>query len=145
MSFYDFKKILRKKLNQTNEKISTLILPILKIDDADNVYYRIDPMYFKPNGQISSGAYNRPEMSVNLERLTTVNKTLKGYAEKGFGVVSLPVGPLRYNHSQKVGHKPVICNYAHSLVIGQKTTPIKQGIQELGQKNILVPPRQNSR
>jgi hypothetical protein len=129
----------RNLLCRANETLSGCILPKQNIKDEENLYFRIHPVFKKPGGAISSGAYNHTEMSTNLERLSSIKKTLKGYV--GFGVVLLPVDPLRKDCLQNVIHKPVIFNYAHSLVIGKKSTPIKQKIKKLGQKTILVMPQ----
>jgi len=132
-------KSLRRKLDALSENIASFVLIKTTIHDNDNVHRRIDPVnHLKPNGDISSAAYSDPSMSTDLERLTTIEKTMKGYV--GFGLVSLPVAFLKEECSQEVRHRPLFCNRAHSLVVGKKKNRIKQLIKQMGNRNILVKP-----
>ena len=97
------------------------IAPIL---DSDNVYRRVPtylPNYFKDDGSVTSLAYKTKRgedgLSVDLERLTTVEKSLLDGVK--FKLFAINVGLIRQIEPDKIDviHNPQNDNLAHCLII----------------------------
>lgn len=100
-----------------------------EIKDEDELYRRIHPTFIKSHGRISSGAFKpkTPDLSVNIARLTTPEKTLYGYPRHGLG--SLPAGTFRIEKLE-IYHVSVSCNYAHAIVYGKITDSMAKRIAD---------------
>lgn len=90
------------------------------ITEEDALYRRFLPYYLKEDGKLSSAAFkdSRKEPSVDLKRLTTINRSLDAnHKQKGFGLAELSAGvPLRLG--LEVLHAPVPENIAHCVIKG---------------------------
>lgn len=95
------------------------------IPDTDQLYRAIPKVWISQNGEISSGAFDGDEMSVDWGARTTARKSLKRFGRPDAGLASIVVQVAREN-SQKVKHNPEFLNYAHTLVIGKKTKSIRR-------------------
>lgn len=101
-----------------------------EIADTDELHRLIFPDHVRSDGSISSAAFMRsrepdPEISVNVARLTTIERTLAPKAGKGHYL-----GVLVAAHPRGIGlsvvHDPVPAdnpwgweeNYAHALITG---------------------------
>lgn len=102
-----------------------IVLPVL---DEDYVLRRVPtflPNYIKPDGTISSLAFNLKKnedgLSVDLERLSSFEKATLGRTD--FRLLKLNCGEIRneINDGIDVIHNPVEGNYAHSLITGKIT------------------------
>jgi len=100
-----------------------------EIEDEDELYRRIHPDWIKSCGKISSAAFKQktPDLSVNIARLTTPEKTLYGYPRHGLG--SLPAGTFRIEKLE-IYHVPVSCNYAHAIVYGKITDAMAKRVAD---------------
>ncbi len=111
-----------------------------EILNEDELYRRFLDVYLKYDGSISSAAFhntsNTDDMSVDLARLTTPEKTVSEYP--GLGVASFLAGLAR-KLKQQVLHDPIPTNIAHSTVRGKKTRSISKKLAE-GSTPILLPP-----
>jgi len=90
-----------------------------EIKDEDELYRRIHPTHVI-NGKISSAAFKQrqPDLSVDIARLTTPERTLSYYPDYGLG--SLAAGFFR-NLKLEVYHAPIPSNYSHAIVYGKIT------------------------
>ena len=105
---------------------------IENIYDEDELYRRVNEQWIKEDGVISSAAFqntsNTDEMSVDLARLTNIEKTSLNNSK--YGVASLKTIDVR-KLDQEVFHSPEQDNYAHSTVKGNKNTRIKKALAKL--------------
>ncbi len=105
---------------------------IKTIYDEDELYRRVNEQWIKEDGVISSAAFqntsNTDEMSVDLARLTNIEKTSLNNSK--YGVASLKTIDVR-KLDQEVFHSPEQDNYAHSTVKGNKNTRIKKALAKL--------------
>jgi len=112
---------------------------ILEIYDDDELYRRIPLYCVKPNGNLSSAAFQNTtgtnDMSVDLGRLTTPEKTAS--VKEDCGVASFYASLARKN-KQEVIHTPMVENDAHSSVRGKKTKSTRRGLTK-GSKIIFCP------
>lgn len=111
------------------------------IQDADDLYRRIAPAHVNSDGTINSGAFTDRQgegISVNLARLTTPEETLRSRPtfELGNLQAAIPTGL-----GLSVRHAPVSGNFAHSLIEGQNTKPIRREMAEAAV--LLIPPDSN--
>ena len=107
----------------------------IQILDHHDLYRRIHPS--QANGEkIISGAFNDYNLSVVLAKLSSPQKTLKGF--HGYGLVSLITGFLRNECEQEVLHDPIRSNHAHSLVRGKKNKKMQRKIRDHA-KTIQLP------
>ncbi len=110
------------------------LLGSLKIPDKELLYRGIHPAYIKPDGEISSGAFQNASKTVNMsvdrQFLTTVNQSWRRFKNKGFGLMSFSAGFAR-SLNQIVRPEPIRENLAHSLVVGPKRKTI---MRELAKK-----------
>jgi hypothetical protein len=109
----------------TNMEIETIF-------DNDELYRRITEKHIKEDGCISSAAFqntsNTDEMSVDLAKITTIEKTTLNNPK--YGVASLMAIGAR-NLDQKVFHSPEQDNPAHSTVKGRKNARIKKALAKV--------------
>ena len=109
------------------------------IFDQDELYRRIFSDWIKEDGTISSAGFQNTsdtnDMSVDLARLTTPEKTVSKYPN--CGVALLTAGFAR-SLDQKVLHDPLPDNIAHSTVKGIKTKSIRRKLA-LGSIIIQLP------
>ena len=102
-------------------------MKVENIHDEDELYRRIWRDHFKPDGSVSSAAFqnttNTFDMSVDLGRLTTPEKTAMGRFDLGVAKFS---AKLARQFEQDVFHDPVPENYAHSTVRGQKSRSVRR-------------------
>ncbi|MGI8550272.1 MAG: hypothetical protein ACR2PL_05645 [Dehalococcoidia bacterium] len=92
------------------------------IGDADALYRRLAPSQVNPDGSVNSAAYKRrglpdPSISVDLARLTTPERALAGFAERGFGLGVLTAGAVRAL-GLSVHHDPLPASRAHAVIEG---------------------------
>jgi hypothetical protein len=113
-----------------------------EIDREDLLNRRVLRCYIKSNGGISSAAFKDrkkpdPELSVDLARLATPERTLSYCPGRGMGVVQVSASvPL--DMGLTVEHCPVPDNDAHCLVKGMTE---KRQCQVLAEKaTIVIPP-----
>lgn len=114
----------------TNLKESILsfysrLLSKRSVADEDLLYRAIHPVFVKPDGTISSGAFNDEKMSVDLASKTTVSKSWKRFQRTQAGLASFPVS-LAKRLKQLVRHDPLPWNHSHTLVLGKKTGSIRK-------------------
>jgi hypothetical protein len=93
--------------------------------DPDELYRGVHPHWVKPNGEISSGAFDGDEMSVDIAKKTTAQRSWARIRKMHAGIASITVGLAR-SLKQEVRHHPVPLNYAHGLVIGKKTSSVRK-------------------
>ncbi|MCK4815888.1 hypothetical protein KA005_08960 [bacterium] len=112
-----------------------------EILNEDELYRRFLDVWLKDDGSISSAAFQNTshtdEMSVDLARLTTPEKTVSQYPT--CGVAGFLAGLAR-KLEQRVLHDPIPGNIAHSKVKGQKTKGIRKKLAK-GSTVVLPPPR----
>lgn len=112
---------------------------VVEIFNEDEIYRRFLLYWVKPNGNLTSAAFQNTtgtdDMSVDLGRLTTPEKTAS--VKEGCGVACFYASLARKN-KQEVLHTPVVNNYAHSSVRGKKTRSIRRELAK-GSK-IIFPP-----
>ncbi len=89
-------------------------------------------MHF-PNGKLMSAAFHNSrfedKMSVDIASRTTVDRSLRKFKRKRFGLVSFSVG-LAKKLNQRVSHEPVPLNHAHGSVIGRKNTRVARQFKQ---------------
>lgn len=99
------------------------------IANNDELWRRVPPQQLitEDDGspRASSAAFDDEELSVNVAKDTTMDKTLAGHA--GFSIVGFPAGLAR-EHEQRVVRKPLPDNPAHAEVIGRKTGSVKKAL-----------------
>jgi hypothetical protein len=100
-------------------------MEIQVIKDDDYLWRRIDPKQrckTKPPPAVgirpSRENFKDFNMSVNVERLTTVEDTLQGH--ESYGIAKWSASHLR-QMGFEVCHRPLHDNLAHAEVIGEKT------------------------
>ena len=112
-----------------------------EILNEDELYRRFLDVWLKDDGSISSAAFQNTshtdEMSVDLARLTTPEKTVSQYPT--CGVVGFLAGLAR-KLEQRVLYDPIPGNIAHSKVKGHKTKSIRKKLAK-GSTVVLPPPR----
>lgn len=95
------------------------------IDDNDELFRRFTQDQIKPNGKVSSAAFQNTsdtdEMSVDLGKLSSIENS-SNFKGSIYGVASFHAGHAR-KLEQVVFHDPdYICdNYAHTTVKGKKS------------------------
>ena len=101
-----------------------LQMPVLEIEDHDELYRRIHRTQFSRDGEVTPAAFItnwRPDnqVSVDLARLTTPDETLKrgpqDVTHYGLGVL---IAGYPRSLAFVVRHFPSPANYAHSLIEG---------------------------
>jgi len=112
-------------------------MEVQEIADADALYRRIHPSQVK-EGRPSSAAFNNAELSVDLARLTTPERSLMGYPLHG--LASITAGDARFL-KQTVIHDPLETNPAHALVKGHKTLRIAKSLALSAKWEVLPPNR----
>jgi len=110
-----------------------------EILNEDELYRRFPDVWLRDDGRISSAAFqntsNTDDMSVDLARLTTPQKTAAVYP--GCGVASF-LAELPRKLGQQVLHDPIPTNFAHSNVRGKKTESIRKKLAN-GSNVVLLP------
>jgi hypothetical protein len=115
------------------------------ISDVDDVWRRIHPDHVVPDPKReegykpSSAAFAQEQLSVNLARDTTVERTLEGYEDHS--LVALTAGLAR-QHGQVVVRDSLPENDAHVLVVGQKSKPICRALSNGSQWIVLKRPEE---
>lgn len=120
-----------------------------QVDDDDLLYRRFHYTALRRDGRISFDAYLRrkpttmpdPEISVDLARLTTPEKTLAA-APPGFGLGELRAGDAR-RLGFKVSYKPTQKNKAHCIIEGAETEADCDRLAEITRVH-TPPPRKSS-
>ena len=100
-----------------------------EIPDDDYLYRRIHPDHYDSDAdKISSAAYKGGyETSVDWSKHTTTAKSISKYPAHHLASIQAKIPRSK---EQKVEHNPSLRNYAHSLIIGKKTTPIARYLAE---------------
>ena len=100
-----------------------------EIPDEDYLYRRIHPNHYDPDAdKISSAAFKGgPETSVDWAKHTTPAKSIHKHPTHHLASIQAKIPRSK---EQKVEHSPSLRNYAHSLIIGKKTTPIARYLAE---------------
>lgn len=119
----------------TGEKIERMELQ--EIADVDGLYRRMHPLQVK-DGMPTSAAFKDAELSVDLARLTTLERSLMGYPLHG--LASITAGYARFL-GQTVFHDPLEANPAHALVKGNKTPHIARSLARSAKWEALPPNR----
>lgn len=98
------------------------------ISDDDNVLRRVPtflPNFIKPDGTISSLAFSKKRdedgLSVDLERLTTLEITVQDRSRFRLRRINVRVVRTDINDGLDVVHNPIGDNNAHCLIIGNIT------------------------
>lgn len=113
-------------------------MEVQEIADTDALYRRIHPSQVK-DGRPSSAAFKDAELSVDLARLTTLERSLMGYPLHG--LASITAGYAR-SQGQTVFHDPLLpANPAHTLVKGHKTLGIAKSLARNAKWEVLPPNR----
>lgn len=112
-------------------------MEVQEIADVDGLYRRIHPLQVK-DGRPSSAAFNNAELSVDLARLTTLERSLTGYPSHG--LASITAGDAR-SLGQMVIHDPLETNPAHALVKGHKNPRIAKNLALSAKWEVLPPNR----
>ncbi len=93
--------------------------------DPDELYRGVHPDWVKPNGEISSGAFDGDEMSVDIAKKTTPERSWNRMRKIQAGMASVTVRLAR-SLKQEVRHHPLPLNHAHGLVVGKKTSSVRK-------------------
>jgi len=100
----------------------------MEILDEDNVLRRVPtflPNYFKPDGSITRVAFSTKKdedgLSVNLERLTTVEKSILNPSKFKLFKINVGVVKNEINDDLDVVYNPKEDNEAHCLITGNIT------------------------
>lgn len=112
-------------------------MEVQEIADVDALYRRIHPLQVK-DGMPTSAAFKDAELSVDLARLTTLERSLTGYLSHG--LASIAAGYAR-SLEQTVLHDPRETNPAHALVKGNKTPRIARSLARSAKWEALPPNR----
>lgn len=112
-------------------------MEVQEIADVDALYRRIHPLQVK-DGRPSSAAFKDTELSVDLARLTTLERSFMGYPLHG--LASITAGYTR-SLEQTVFHDPLQSNLAHALVKGHKTPGIARKLARSAKWEVLPPNR----
>ena len=118
----------RRLLIQFQLRFEALVVRILgstEILDHDDLYRGIHPNWVKDDGEVSSGAFDGEEMSVDLAKKTSIKRSWRRFKRTNGGLVAFAAEIARRN-SQEVRHWPLLTNLAHSLVIGKKTKSVRR-------------------
>jgi hypothetical protein len=110
-------------------------MQLQEIADADDLYRRIHPSQVK-DGRPTSAAFKDPELSVDLARLTTPERSLTGYPL--YGLTSIVAGHAR-SLGQDVFHSPLEANPAHAFVRGAKPLSVARGLAQSAKWDVLPP------
>lgn len=92
------------------------------VANEDFLYRRIHPDWQKSETEVSTAAFTHSQLSVDLASLTTPTSAWKR-ARNTDAIRNLSV-------PQEVKHWPEMCNWAHSLVVGNKTGAVKNQIRK---------------
>jgi hypothetical protein len=111
------------------------------VNDDDTVLRRIPnkPSHVKNDGTLSSANFIGPNTSINIERLTTFEKTLSGY--ENFGLARLTTGQIR-ELGEDVIHQPVEGNSDHAIIPGKRSIRTARKLARMA--NIVVMPKMGS-
>ena len=106
--------------------------PIEEIDDGEVLYRRVHRNWFFPNGTLNPGAFRDYEMSTDWQRYSSAEEA-RQRARKPHetAIVSLVAGEVRRIDSQYVQHAPIPDNRAHTNVIGDKSTKVRQRLVDI--------------
>ena len=108
-----------------------------KISDEDGLYRGIHPFWIKDKGITSAAFKQRPpldlrsvskhslDLSVDIARLTSLEKVLSSHPGYGVGIIT---ASFFLNLKLVVYHAPEPCNYAHAIVFGRITDTIARKI-----------------
>lgn len=94
-----------------------------EVIDAEVLHRRIHPLWMRPDGTYTSGAFTDPEMSVDRASMRSPAESLMGL--EGFGLCGFSAQFAR-GLDQKVLAKPEMSNLAHAEVVGKKTKAIQK-------------------
>ena len=112
-------------------------MQVEEIADSDELYRRIHPSQVK-DGRPTSAAFKDLELSVDLARLTTCQRSLRRYPLHG--LASIITGHAR-SQQQVVFHDPLETNPAHALVKGTKTLSVARSLARSAKWEVLPPNR----
>ena len=93
--------------------------------DSELLFRRVHRLNMKLDGRASFLAFELPDMSVNRERLGTVEESLKGFRPQDWGVVSFQVADIpprevllhtAHCYYFRARHVPEPGNFAHSEI-----------------------------
>jgi hypothetical protein len=90
------------------------------IPDCDRLYRAVHSNWVKPDGTISSGAFDGINMSVDLASKTTKERVWRRFRKRTAGLALVTVRLAR-DLKQDVRHSPEPFRYSHTLVLGRKT------------------------
>jgi hypothetical protein len=114
------------------------------ITDDETLHRRIHPIHVKPDGNVSSAAFNDPQMSVDRASLRSADETLHGY--DGYGLAAFAAKNAR-DLEQEVLPAPDLLNPAHALVKGKKTKKTARAFAKLSRllrRPHAAPPRERA-
>jgi hypothetical protein len=107
-----------------------------KIPDSSGLLRRVHPDHIVPDGntgrrRLSSGAFNDPRMSVDVEPMLVAKGldwqfSVAGHSD--YSLVRLNAGLVR-SHNQIVEHTPMPANDCHAEVVGKKTGAVRNAFR----------------
>jgi hypothetical protein len=122
----------------------------VQISDDDLLYRRFHYTALRPDGSIVGAAYTKPksaiadpEISVDLARLTSPEKTLKAGRLPVFGLGELKVGDVR-KLGFTVRSQPIEENPAHCIIEGVKTEEDCDRLAEITRVHTRPPRKSNA-
>ena len=108
---------------------------VQEVADADDLYRRIHPSQVK-DGKLTSAAFKDLQLSVDLARLTTPQRSLSRHPSHGLASITALVAR---SLGQEVIHNPLNINPAHALVIGNKSLATARSLARSATW-VLLPP-----
>jgi hypothetical protein len=112
------------------------------ISDRDYLLRRIQPIEIKPDGRIARTAFKDVDLSVNLERLTTIHNTMSSVSMRSnfnqWGLIRLQAGIPR-KQQLYVYRQPSKSNKSHSVIYGDKPEEIQDALVEASERIDWLP------
>jgi hypothetical protein len=114
--------------------------PVEEIEDGEVLYRRVHRNWFFPNGTLNPGAFRDYEMSTDWQRYSSAEEARQRARKPNeTAIVSLVVGEVRRIDGQRVQHAPVSDNRAHTNVIGDKSTKVRQRLVDTCKLELALP------
>ncbi len=108
--------------------------PIEDIPDQDHLFMRMHRMWFKPEGTIIPGAFQKRGggTSTDWSRYSTPQQTRRrGRTPSDNAVIGMIVGAVRAKPTQRVEHTPKPENRAHTDVLGEDDEEVRTKLVRL--------------
>ena len=114
--------------------------PVEEIADGEVLFRRVHRNWFFPNGTLNPGAFRDYEMSTDWHRYSSAEEA-RQRARKPHetAIVSLVAGEVRRIDGQHVQHAPISDNRAHTNVVGDKSTRVRQRLVDVCKMELTIP------